>query len=83
MKVFVLSSNSSTEDGIENETRVFGSIEKAKNVFQKILAALRRVFREEVWSDNSCAFSGEVATHGWVQDSCHWWSLTIEEIEVE
>ena len=47
MKVFVLSSNSSTEDGIENETRVFGSIEKAKNVFQKILAEIRRVFPEE------------------------------------
>ena len=43
MKVFVLSSNSSTEDGIENETRVFGSIEKAKNVFQKMVSeAIRR-----------------------------------------
>lgn len=83
MKVFVLSSNSSTEDGIKNETRVFDSIEKAKNVFQKILAEIRRIFPEEEWSDNICASNGDFVTNCWVQDSWHWWSLTIEEKEVE
>lgn len=83
MKVFVLSSNSSTEDGIENETRVFSSIEKAKVVFQKILENVREAFPEDEWMEGIDVQSGDFETNCWVQDQWHWWSLTIEEKEVE
>lgn len=83
MKVFVLSSNSHTENGIENETRVFSSEEKAKKTFQEILEEIKNVFPEENWYDNMYESSGDFETEAWVQDQWHWWSLKIEEKEVE
>lgn len=83
MKVFVLSSNSHTENGIENETRVFSSEEKAKKTFQEILEEIKNVFPEETWNDNMYESSGDFETEAWVQDQWHWWSLKIEEKEVE
>lgn len=83
MKVFVLSSNSNTENGIENETRVFSSEEKAKKTFQEILEEIKNVFPEETWNDNMYESSGDFETEAWVQDQWHWWSLKIEEKEVE
>ena len=83
MKVFVLSSNSNTENGIENVTRVFSSEEKAKKTFQEILEEIKNVFPEETWNDNMYESSGDFETEAWVQDQWHWWSLKIEEKEVE
>lgn len=83
MKVFVLSSNSNTENGIENETRVFSSEEKAKKTFQEILEEIKNVFPEETWNDNMYESSGDFETEAWIQDQWHWWSLKIEEKEVE
>ena len=83
MKVFVLSSNSNTEDGIKNETGVFSSEEKAKKTFQEILKEIKNVFPEETWNDNMYESGGDFETEAWVQDQWHWWSLTIEEKEVE
>ena len=83
MKVFVLSSNSNTENGIENETRVFSSEEKAKKTFQEILEEIKNVFPDETWNDNMYESSGDFETEAWVQDQWHWWSLKIEEKEVE
>ena len=83
MKVFVLSSNSNTENGIEIETRVFSSEEKAKKTFQEILEEIKNVFPEETWNDNMYESSGDFETEAWVQDQWHWWSLKIEEKEVE
>ena len=83
MKVFVLSSNSNTENGIENETRVFSSEEKAKKTFQEILEEIKNVFPEETWNDNMYESSGDFETEAWIQDQWHWWPLKIEEKEVE
>lgn len=83
MKVFVLSSNSYTEGGVENETRVFHSMEKAKEIFQQILEEIREAFPKEEWDDGLYESSGDFETSCWVQDMWHWWSLTIEEKEVE
>ena len=83
MKVFVLSSNSHTENGIENKTRVFSSEEKAMKTFQEILKEIKEMFPEEEWNDNMYESSGDFETEAWVQDQWHWWSLKIEEKEVE
>lgn len=83
MKVFVLSSNSHTENGIENKTRVFSLEEKAKKTFQEILKEIKEIFPEEEWNDNMYESSGDFETEAWVQDHWHWWSLKIEEKEVE
>ena len=83
MKVFVLSSNSHTENGIENKTRVFSSEEKAMKTFQEILKEIKEMFPEEEWNDNMYESSGDFETEAWVQDQWHWWSLKIEEKDVE
>ena len=83
MKVFVLSSNSGIEGEVWNETRVFHQIEKAKAVFQETLKEIKKTFPEDKWSDNICAASGDFETSCSVQDVENWWSLAIDEKEVE
>ena len=56
---------------------------KPKKTFQEILEEIKNVFPEETWNDNMYESSGDFETEAWVQDQWHWWSLKIEEKEVE
>lgn len=83
MKVFILSSNSYTESGIDNTTSVFSTMEKAKRAFKNAINDVDGCFPDFMNNKGSYDVDGDIVTDLIVRDDWYWWSLTIEEKEVE
>lgn len=82
MVVYVLNSNSCTENGIHNETNVFSTIEKAQNAFQKAIEEIEECFPDFQKNTEKYQTFGDKKTELMVRDDWYWWNLTIKEIEV-